>query len=89
MAQGFGFSYVLVLQRYYRKNHYTLGSHKHDFMYQAKKRQRLQYSIEYDNTSHEGGLFPPPVVFGWVAVVAWVSPFGDSFEPRAPEPGSS
>jgi hypothetical protein len=45
--------------------------------------------IEYDNSSHEGRLFPLPAVVGWVAVVAGVCRFGSIFELRALEPGGS
>lgn len=57
---------------------------------QEKKRQTLHCSTaKYDNSSHEGRLFPLPAVVGWVAVVAGVCPFGGIFEPRALELGGS
>jgi hypothetical protein len=54
-----------------------------------KNRQKLHCSMKYDETSHEGRLFPLPAVVGWVAVVAGVYPFGGLFGPRALEPGGS
>jgi hypothetical protein len=56
---------------------------------EKQKRQKLHCSMKYDNSSHEGRLFPLPAVVGWVAVVAGVCPFGGLFELRALEPGGS
>lgn len=59
------------------------------FRQSGQKKKKLHCSIKYDNTSHEGRLFPLPAVVGWVAVVAGVWPFGGIFGPRALELGGS
>lgn len=69
--------------------HYTLGLHKHNFINQARRKTDRNCSFKYDNTSHEGRLFPFPAVVDWVAVVAGVCTFGGIFGPRALEPGGS